>query len=156
MSPSHQFSRAKIIPLCQGNLPPETSVRKQNGEFLLWLNRLGTQHYCLCENEELIPGLAQWMKDPVLPEAVLEVADASQIRCCHGCDGGLSWSSNLTPGPGTFIFHRCVNLCGERGRKKGGEKAKWALCISLISPCTPAPLVIALKSVDFCLSSNSP
>ena len=31
----------------------------------------------------LIPALAQWVDDPVLPWAVVQVADAAQIpRCC--------------------------------------------------------------------------
>ena len=35
-------------------------------EFPLWLNVLRTQH-CLCEDRGLIPGLAQWVKDSMLP-----------------------------------------------------------------------------------------
>ena len=33
----------------------------------------------------LIPGLAQWIKDPVLPQAAVQVADEAQIWCCCGC-----------------------------------------------------------------------
>ena len=35
-------------------------------EFPLWLSRLRIQ-CCLCEDVDLIPGLAQWLKDPALP-----------------------------------------------------------------------------------------
>ena len=35
-----------------------------------------------------IPGLAQWVKDPALPQAVVQVVDVVQIQCCHGCDVG--------------------------------------------------------------------
>ena len=33
------------------------------------------------------PGLAQWVKDPVLWQAVVQVADAALIPCC--CDCGV-------------------------------------------------------------------
>ena len=32
----------------------------------------------------LIPGLTQWVRDPVLPRAVVQVTDAAQILCCCG------------------------------------------------------------------------
>ena len=35
-----------------------------------------------------IPGLAQWVKDPVLPRAVLKVADSAWIPHCCGCGAG--------------------------------------------------------------------
>ena len=37
-----------------------------SSEFLSWLKGLRTQ-CCLCEDAGLIPGLAQWVKDQVLP-----------------------------------------------------------------------------------------
>ena len=36
-------------------------------EFPLWLSRLGTGH-SVCEDMDSIPVLAQWVKDPVLPQ----------------------------------------------------------------------------------------
>ena len=35
------------------------------------------------ENMGLTPSLAQWVKDPALPEAVIQVADAAQISGCY-------------------------------------------------------------------------
>ena len=51
---------------------------KNISEFSLWLNGLGTQH-SVCEDAGLIPGLAQWVKDPPLPKAVTQVTDVAQI-----------------------------------------------------------------------------
>ena len=36
-----------------------------------------------------IPGLVQWVKDPTLPWAVVEVTDVAQIWHCCGC--GIGW-----------------------------------------------------------------
>ena len=46
-----------------------------------------------------IPGLAQQVKDPVLPGAVVHVADAAQIWCC--CGHGVGWHTALI-GPLTW------------------------------------------------------
>ena len=49
----------------------EVPIKRILWEFLLGLSRLRTQH-CLCENWGSIPGLAQWVKDMVLPQAVVQ------------------------------------------------------------------------------------
>ena len=44
-----------------------------------------------------ILGLAQWVKDPALPQAAAEVADASQIHGCRGCGVGLQLHFPFNP-----------------------------------------------------------
>ena len=39
-------------------------------------------------NHEVV-GLTQWVKDPVLPRAVVYVADAAQVWDC--CGSGVDW-----------------------------------------------------------------
>ena len=43
-----------------------------------------------------VPGLAQWVKDPALPRAVVSVADSARIpRCCgSGVGQGLQLRSD--------------------------------------------------------------
>ena len=65
-----------------------------------------------------IPGLTQWVKDPVLPQAVAKIADVAQIKCCCGCGVGWHYSSNSTPGLGSSICHRCGS---KKKKKKVGD-----------------------------------
>ena len=55
-----------------------------------WLTNLTRNH----EFEGLIPALAQWVKDPLLPRASVQLADAAWIPCC--CGRGVGCSSDLT------------------------------------------------------------
>ena len=54
------------------------------------------------EDVGLIPDLTQWVKDPVLLWAVVQVADAPQIL--HYCGCGVGWQMQLQfdPLPGNF------------------------------------------------------
>ena len=64
------------------------------------------------EDAGLIPGLAQWVKDLMLSQAVTDVV---WIQGCCGCGVGPSCGSDLTPSLGTAI------CCGY-GPKKEEKK----------------------------------
>ena len=56
------------------------------GEFLLWLSGLRIRHSV--HEVGSTPGLAQWVKGLVLPQASAQVTDVAQIQHCCGCGVG--------------------------------------------------------------------
>ena len=52
----------------------------------------------------LIPGLARWVQDPALPQAVAYATDVARIWHCCGC--GVGWQLQLQTDPYPGNFHR--------------------------------------------------
>ena len=81
--------------------PMSEKVQYLELEFLLWFCRLRTCH-SLHKDAGSILGLAQWVKDPVLPQAATWVADVTQIQCCCGRGIGLQLQLRFNPLPRNF------------------------------------------------------
>ena len=74
-------------------IPQQNVFLKNTGisQFPLWLSWL--RIWCLCENADLILGLAQWVKDLALPQA------KARIQCCCVCGVGYQLQLQYDPQP---------------------------------------------------------
>ena len=78
------------------------------------------------ENMVLIPGLAQWVKDPALPKAVVQVTDTAWILCCYGCGIGQQLQLLFDSQPGNF--HMPYAMGAAIKSKKQKNKNQLSMC----------------------------
>ena len=71
-----------------------------------------------------IPGLAQWVKDPALPGAVMQVTDTAQILCYCGCGSDSTlWEPPYAAG---VALKRHTNKKIDMRNKKGNmQQIQW-------------------------------
>ena len=67
-----------------------------------WLTNLTSNH----EVVGSIPGPTQWVNDPALLRAVVQVTDVAQISCCYGCGVGRQLQLQFDPYPGNLHMPR--------------------------------------------------
>ena len=78
----------------------------------------------------MIPGLAHWVKDPVLPKASAQVTDAAWIQCCCGC--GVRPAAAALIRPLAWAVKRKKKSCPSVSYHEGG-------CWLPLLPCITNP-----------------
>ena len=73
-----------------------------------------------------ISGLAQWFNDPALPQAVAQVADAAQIRCCCGCSiHSLAAAAPIQPLAWELPCAQQKTIKKKKKKEKKKKKKEW-------------------------------
>jgi len=110
---------------------------RKDSLFNMWC--WGSSHHGTAETNpprnhevaDLITGLAQWLKDLMLPWAVVQVADAARIPRCCGSGVGQRLQLEFDPWPGNLHMPQAWPFKDKKPKKRGGKCGagkNWTTC----------------------------